>query len=204
MKGYYQDLITEKSWQILIQLKSKIDFVLIGGWAVYLYTKALKSKDIDIVIDYDNLGKLQEMFPVAKNNHLKKYEVKEDSVDIDIYLPFYSVLPIPVTEVFKFTAQVDNFTVLKKEALLVLKQKAYEGRKASIKGQKDKMDIISLVSLPDFEVNFYRNLLKIYSLERFHDQIKDILSETKEVPELLLNQHHFSQIKKDLLEKLII
>ena len=51
MKGYYQDLITEKSWQILIRLKSKIDFVLIGGWAVYLYTKGLKSKDIDIVIE---------------------------------------------------------------------------------------------------------------------------------------------------------
>jgi len=203
MKGYYQDLITEKSWQILIRLKSKIDFVLIGGWAVYLYTKGLKSKDIDTVIDYDNLGKLQKIYPVSKNHHLKKYEVKNEEVDIDIYLPFYSILPIPVEELPKLTVRYDNFTVLKKEALLILKQKAYENRKASIKGQKDRIDIISLIILPDFDLSYYQELLKKYKSEMFYDQAKELVMQTKTIPELSLNQHRLAKIKKGLLRKLI-
>ena len=46
---YYHDLITEKSWQILQELKRRHTFILIGGWAVYLYTKQLKSKDVDVI-----------------------------------------------------------------------------------------------------------------------------------------------------------
>lgn len=45
--AYYNDLITEKSWQYLQTLRRETNFVLIGGWAVYLYTKSLKSKDFD-------------------------------------------------------------------------------------------------------------------------------------------------------------
>lgn len=59
MPDYYNDLITEKSWQTLQNLIKQIDFVLIGGWAVYLYTKSLKSKDIDIIVSYDSLSKLK-------------------------------------------------------------------------------------------------------------------------------------------------
>lgn len=33
---FYNDLITQKSWQTLKRLAGKIEFVLIGGWAVYL------------------------------------------------------------------------------------------------------------------------------------------------------------------------
>ena len=49
---YYHDLITEKSFKILQDLRRKFDFILIGGWAIFLYTKALKSKDIDIYLPY--------------------------------------------------------------------------------------------------------------------------------------------------------
>ncbi len=47
--AYYHDLITEKSWRILQELKRQYQFILIGGWAVYLHASALKSKDIDII-----------------------------------------------------------------------------------------------------------------------------------------------------------
>lgn len=43
---YYNELITEKSWKKLQELKRKYKFILIGGWAVYVYTKTLKSKDV--------------------------------------------------------------------------------------------------------------------------------------------------------------
>src|SRR3989304_5263640 len=44
--AYYHELVTQKSWEELQKLKKLVDFVLIGGWATYLYTKGLKSKDI--------------------------------------------------------------------------------------------------------------------------------------------------------------
>jgi len=64
---YYHDLITEKSFKILQDLKREFDFILIGGWAIFLYTKALKSKDIDIIVDYDELEKFKKEFDIVKN-----------------------------------------------------------------------------------------------------------------------------------------
>ena len=36
MNNYYQDIITQKSWNLLTELQKEVDFILIGGWAVYL------------------------------------------------------------------------------------------------------------------------------------------------------------------------
>jgi len=69
---FWNDEIIEKSWEKLIELKSEIEFVLIGGWAVYLYTKLHKSKDIDIIVDYDALRRLQADYVMGKNERLKK------------------------------------------------------------------------------------------------------------------------------------
>jgi hypothetical protein len=41
-----------------------------------LHSKALKSKDIDIIVGYDELEKLKNDFSVFKNGRLKKYEIK--------------------------------------------------------------------------------------------------------------------------------
>jgi len=52
-KEFWNSLLTEKSWEILQELRKDYNFILIGGWAVYLLTKQKKSKDIDIVIGLD-------------------------------------------------------------------------------------------------------------------------------------------------------
>src|SRR3990167_8592495 len=101
---YYHDLVTQKSWEELTQLTKFLDFVLIGGWAVYLYTKTLKSKDIDIIVDFDQLKLLQEHYQLNKNERLKKYEAVKGEVQIDIYLPHFSALGIPVEELIKHSA----------------------------------------------------------------------------------------------------
>src|SRR3989338_3375463 len=85
--AYYHDLITEKSFQALQKLKRKHDFVLIGGWAVFLYTKALKSRDIDFICDYEELQKLKAEYDLVKNDRLKKYEIHMGEFDVDIYVP---------------------------------------------------------------------------------------------------------------------
>jgi hypothetical protein len=48
--AYYHDIITQKSWEELKTLNKELKFVLIGGWATYLYTRELKSKDIAILV----------------------------------------------------------------------------------------------------------------------------------------------------------
>ena len=73
--NYYRDQVTQKSWQVLTALSNKYEFVLIGGWAVWLYTKQLKSKDIDMVVALDQLGKLSRDYDLVKNDRLFKYEI---------------------------------------------------------------------------------------------------------------------------------
>ena len=74
MAEFYHELITEKSFKTLQELRKKFKFILIGGWAVFLYTKSLKSKDIDMVIDYDELGRIKKAYALSKNDRLKKYD----------------------------------------------------------------------------------------------------------------------------------
>lgn len=88
--NFYHDLITQKSWRALQKLRQNYNFILIGGWAVFLYTHALKSKDIDLAMEHQDLEKLRAGFSTAKNDRLKKYETRYDEVEIDIYVPFYS------------------------------------------------------------------------------------------------------------------
>ncbi len=60
---YYHDILTTKIWEELKRVNGQLDFALIGGWAVYLYIKALKSKDIDILLNYGGLDKLRLLYP---------------------------------------------------------------------------------------------------------------------------------------------
>ena len=58
---FWNDIGTQKSWELLKNLQKKLHFIIIGGWAIYLWTHAIKSKDIDILLtdwtDLDNIKK---------------------------------------------------------------------------------------------------------------------------------------------------
>ena len=141
---FYHDIITQKSWEELTKLGKNCNFVLIGGWATYLYTKSLKSKDIDILVEYEELGKLRKIYNVTKNERLKKYEARREKIQIDIYLPHYSTIGIPIEVLIKQTSSFEGFTLLKKEWLLALKIFVLSQRARSTKGEKDFLDILSL------------------------------------------------------------
>ena len=198
---YYQDLITEKSFKILQDLKRKYNFVLIGGWAVFLYNQALKSKDIDMIIEYDELEKIKKDFDLNKNERLKKYEIKTDEIDIDLYLPFYSNLGLPAEGIKNYLNNLEGFSVPKPEILLILKQTAYRERLASPKGNKDKIDIIGLLNL-DLDFKFYKNILKKYNLDNYLEELKNLLKDTDQVLELNFNKFQFSKLKKKILKQL--
>ncbi len=199
---YYQNLITEKSFKVLQDMKRKYKFILIGGWAVFLYTHSLKSKDIDMIIEYEELEKLKTEFDLNKNDRLKKYEIIVDEIDIDLYLPFYSNPGIKAEEIKNYLNSLEGFSVPKPEILLTLKQKAYSKRLGSPKGEKDKIDIIGLLLNLDLDFKLYKKILKKYNMENYAKNLKNLLNLTTEVPELKLNQFKYSKLKKKVLEQL--
>ncbi len=194
--AFYHDLITQESWEELKRLSKTIRFVLIGGWAVYLYTKALKSKDIDILTDYDQLPLLRENYSLSKNERLKKYEARKGPVEIDIYLPHFSLLGIPVEVLQKKTHLYEGFTLVTPETLLVLKLYALSQRGRTPKGRKDFLDIVSLFDAQKISGAVVRKMLKEYSLETVWENFLEHLAEHRQVEELGINRHQFARIKK--------
>lgn len=200
-EDFYLRQITSKSWQLLTRLHKAYDFILIGGWAVYLYTQALKSKDIDIIVDYDVLAGLQRDFSLVKNDRLRKYEIKKEEIDIDIYVPFYSDPGLPVRVIRGYTTKEKGFTVPKPEILLILKQNVYNTRQFSAKGQKDRIDIMALLNL-DLDWALYRKVLQDQDKVNFTEELAKLIKETRQVPELDLNPHKFAKLKKSVLTNL--
>jgi len=196
---YYHSLITEKSFQILKDLRKKYQFVLIGGWAIFLYTKALKSKDIDLIIEYDELKKLKTDFSVYKNERLKKYEIKIEDTDIDIYLPFYSQLGLPIEEIKKYIRSQEGFTVPCPEILLILKTYVFKRRGASPKGKKDLLDIFSLLKSDLINWQIYHGLTKKYNFKSLNNDLKDLVGSVKPLAELNLNEQLIAKLKKKIL-----
>lgn len=195
--AYYHDLITQKSWEELKKLKKKFNFVLIGGWAVYLYSKTLKSKDIDILIEYEELIKLRKVYEISKNERLKKYEARKEEIQIDIYLPHYSSLGIPVEDLMKEMISFEGFRIVKKEWLITLKIFTLSQRGRTVKGQKDFLDLLSLMS-SDFQPEIISNLVGRYRLQNELIFFKMMLNERVEVKELDFNRHFYKKLKEKI------
>lgn len=199
---FYHEIITEKSFKILQDLKRQFDFILIGGWAVFLYARTLKSKDIDIIVDYSQLAKLKRTLDVSKNERLKRYEAKIEEVDIDIYLPHYSNIGFPVEEIKNYSQSVEGFKVPLPEVLLILKTYVWNQRKNTPKGKKDLIDIFSILSKDIIDWEKYKRLIEKYNLAEIDQQLKEIILSTKSISELNLLNHQMSRLKKKILSKL--
>lgn len=198
---YYRDIVTQQSWKTLQALAQEYTFVLIGGWAVWLWTKRMKSKDIDIVIDFPGLTRLKEGYPFTKNDRLKKYEAIEGPVAIDIYVPHWSTPGIPAEDLLDLAVSREGFRVVKPEALLVTKQAAYAARTGSAKGRKDLIDIVSLLLLEGFNWEQYQTITKQYN-EILSSSLVALLAGQTSIPELDLNPHAYARAKKRWLPHL--
>ena len=130
LADFWNSLLTEKSWDILIKIsKEKFNFIVIGGWAAYLHTNLHKSKDIDIALtNIKDLDFLKQKYNLKKNNRLKKYEISFDEIDVDIYVPYFSELPIPIEDLEQYSTKIEGLNVVKPEILLILKQAAESDR----------------------------------------------------------------------------
>jgi hypothetical protein len=172
---FWHDVLIEKSWAVLLELRKRYEFILLGGWAVYLYTKALKSKDIDIIVDYNTLGLMGRELPLKKNERLKKYELLISDVEVDVYVPYFSNLGIPVEDVAANIRVLEGFKVPTPEVLLILKQAAEVERAGSVKGLKDRIDILALLIYSEIDFNTYLSLVKKYSLSSYRERLKNLV-----------------------------
>ncbi len=196
---YYHDIITEKSFVFLTELSKKFTFTLIGGWAVFMYTHALKSKDIDLIAEYAELGKMRELYSVTKNDRLKKYEIKRGEFDVDIYLPHYSEIGIPAEVIMEHSMIREGFRVPKPEILFLLKLYAWKEREGTSKGGKDKIDILSLAFLPEFDWNECDRYVNMFHLNILFEKFHELIRHTTEVPELGINQNTMARYKKRVI-----
>ncbi|MFH1752513.1 MAG: hypothetical protein ABH821_06285 [archaeon] len=203
MSEFWSEEITGKSYEKLFELKKELDFVLIGGWAVYLHTKAFKSKDIDIVVGYEQLFKLKENYSLTKNDFLKKYEIKLEHFDVDIYTQNFSELIVPVKVILKEFELIEGIKVVKPEILVILKEQAFLSRKGTIKGKKDALDITLILLHSNFELEKYFKLIK-ETKKDYVSLIKEVLKTVtdKDIPYLNIKRQEFIKKRKQLIEKL--
>lgn len=199
---FYHNIITAKSFELLQSVKKQYNFVLIGGWAVFLYSHALKSKDIDIIIDYPELAKLKEHYQVAKNDRLKKYEIQQGETDIDIYLPHYSALGIDIEKITQNAILREGFLVPELEILFMMKLFAWENRRGSVKGQKDELDIFSLAMLSEFDWLKYSRYVSTYKFGEQHNEFIALLKTARDIDELNINEQQMAKFRKKILKDL--
>ena len=202
---FWNDICIMKSWNILKILNKELNFIVIGGWAIYIWTNAIKSKDIEVILaDWNDLEKIKEKYEPKKNERLKKYEIVVSEIDVDIYLPYYSQMPIPCDQLIKMSTIKEGFKVLKPEALLILKQQALIDKEDTIKGQKDKIDILSLLLSKTVDFKEYWQLLQKHILKSFKNELKKIIKLSKDEFSYLniTNPRKIKQLKEEWIKNL--
>lgn len=199
---FYNDTITQKSFVYLQELNKKYNFILIGGWAVYLYSKSIKSKDLDIIVDYGVLAEIKKTNEIFKNDRLRKYEINEGNFDVDIYVPYYSELGIEIEEIRKNLFSKEGFTVPALEMLLLMKLFAWHNRRGSSKGQKDELDILSLASLLEFDWKKYAKFVKKFNFSKYNEEFMNLLKSVRGIKELGINEQKMAKIRKKILAEL--
>lgn len=200
---YYNSLLTERSWRILVELAGgPLGFTVIGGWAAYLWTHAQKSRDVDIVLD--SVGDLEQLKKESprKNESLRKYELRYGEIDVDVYVPYYSRLAIPPEDVSAHTARVQGFKVASPEALCILKQGAEEARSHSVKGLKDRVDIMTLLLDTGFDYTEYKTLALKYGHTNYPTRLRQMVNTFRDGDYLNLNPRQLKLKKKEVLGKL--
>ncbi|HIH16651.1 MAG TPA: hypothetical protein HA252_04570 [Candidatus Diapherotrites archaeon] len=178
MKEFWPEIVTKASWEELQRLAKEMDFVLIGGWAAYLWTDQHKSRDIDLIVSHEMLARLKERYELVKNARLKKYEIKRGEFDVDVYVPFFSPLVVPPEDILaRHHTRIRGIQVVSLEALLVLKQAAYLDRRGSIKGKKDEIDLLTLLLYASPDWTRYLGLLKEYGKQSYAESLLQTVRE---------------------------
>jgi hypothetical protein len=113
--------------------------------------------------------------PLKKNERLKNYELLINDVEVEVYVPYFSNLGIPVEDVAANIRVLEGFKAPTPEVLLILKQAAEVERAGSVKGLKDRIDILTLLIYSEIDFNTYLSLVKKYSLSSYRERLKNLV-----------------------------
>ncbi|MEK6873272.1 MAG: hypothetical protein AABW91_00325, partial [Nanoarchaeota archaeon] len=115
---------------------------------------------------------------------------------------FYSKLTIPPEDLKNFILKIEGFDVVIPEVLLILKQGAEFDRGNSLKGQKDKLDIIAILLFCDINFKKYKEIIKKYSLNNYIERLMFILRNFNDYGSFNLTPKEFKSKKLKLLNDL--
>lgn len=144
-KQYWNRESTNASLRLLRSMPKELDFVLIGGWAVYMYIGAQKSQDIDIVIGYDHINYFRQ-FGINEYRGGKVRYSNVNGVIVDLFIEDYidTDMPFPSAIIGDNYVKIENIKVVDKNLLLLLKLWGYFSAD-EIKHRKDIIDVVSLL-----------------------------------------------------------
>ena len=86
--------------------------------------------------------------------------------------------------------------------LLILKQAAELDRESSVRGEKDRVDIMTLLLHADINLKLYYSFLRKYKLEHYLLKLKNIVADFKDNDYLELNPRELKLKKIKILKKL--
>ena len=178
MNDFYRDDQVRDAQAMLDRLRQVVpDAVVLGGWAVFLYTRGQRSTDVDIAVDFEVFGRLQAAFPgqITKNNNLRKYELIVDKVEVDILVGHFSNAGIPIEHVLEPTQSISGFRVMSTEGLLAMKLCAWMDRSGRPKGDKDEADVLSLLRAVEFDWSRYREIIT-HAEKRYSDLFPEAIA----------------------------
>ncbi len=164
VRKYYNDFETDKSMELLKELSTAVDFVLIGGWAVNFYVKMQKSKDVDVVIPTEALAYFKA-YGINKHGINAFYSTIR-GITVDIFVQGFSdrELTIPTNRILVAYNTIENVKVIEKEMLMLLKLCGYFSND-KIKIEKDIIDVVSLLFYGEIDLNKVKRYIKEYNIE---------------------------------------
>ena len=161
MRDFYHESQTRAAENTLRELHKVVPTaIVLGGWAVFLYAQGQKSTDVDIAVDYSQLGRLKSEYgsAITKTNHLSKYVMELNKVGVDILVMNLSDSGVPIQDCVEPIRSFAGFQVVSPEGLLALKLCAWIDRMATPKGEKDESDVISLLMTIDMDWKRYAEI----------------------------------------------
>jgi hypothetical protein len=196
---------TKPSFETLHTIAKSVDFVLIGGWAVYYYVKQQESLDVDIVINYESV----DFFRKFGINQYKNMNIKYSIINgiyVDLFVSEFSdkELPIPTSEILKNYVVVDGIKVVDRNMLILLKLWGYF-RSEEVKVRKDIIDVITLLFYGDIDLKKVGSLIKTYKIEkrRSINVLLEYLDKGETLIEFIgIDKNEYSKEKKKYKEEL--
>jgi hypothetical protein len=117
-------------------------------------------------------------------------------------VPYYSELGIDINKLSKNTVEIDGFSVISKEMLLVLKQIAEKNRENSIKGLKDRIDIMMLLSKTGMDFKKYMRILEENRLFDMKVRLKSIIMTFNDLKYIGINPRENKLLKDKLIKSI--